>query len=167
VTYDIVFEKRPAWLSLTGSTKESLRFSYRVGDGDAIERDFSIEPAGPGRHSILVDGRSYTVVLLPDGNVSVNGVVLPIEVIDPREYRGPNKSGQTEGPQQIAALMPGRVVNVLVETGAAVEAGQGLIVVEAMKMQNEMKSPKTGRVAEVRTKPGAAVAAGEVLMVVE
>ena len=162
MTYDIVSEKREARLSVEGS-----RFSYREKGGDTIERDFSIEAAGPGRHSILVEGRSYTVMPMPGGGVAVNGVVFPVEVIDPREYRGRGKSGLTEGRQQIAAPMPGRVVNVLVESGAAVEAGQGLIVVEAMKMQNEMKSPKAGRVAEVRVKPGAAVAAGEVLIVIE
>jgi biotin carboxyl carrier protein len=59
------------------------------------------------------------------------------------------------------------VIRVLVAVGDAVELGQGLVVVEAMKMQNEMKSPKAGRIAEVKTKPGAAVAAGDVLVVVE
>ena len=63
--------------------------------------------------------------------------------------------------------MPGKVVRVLVEPGDSVEAGQGLVVVEAMKMQNEMKSPKAGRVVEVRTRADAAVAAGEALIVVE
>jgi biotin carboxyl carrier protein len=160
--YEIVSGSREARLSVEGS-----RVSYQTRDGQTIEREFSVTPAGPGRYSILVEGRSYAVTVLPDGNFSVNGVVIPIEVIDPREYRGRGKAGLTEGHQQVAALMPGRVVNVLVEAGATVEAGQGLIVVEAMKMQNEMKSPKTGRVAEVKTRPGAAVAAGEVLMVIE
>jgi biotin carboxyl carrier protein len=63
--------------------------------------------------------------------------------------------------------MPGKVIRVLVAAGDPVEAGQGLVVVEAMKMQNEMKSPKAGRVVEVKTKPHAAVAAGDVLVVVE
>ena len=107
------------------------------------------------------------MVMLAGGNVSVNGVVMPVEVIDPREFRGRSRSGQTEGRQQIVAMMPGRVVNILVEVGTEVEAGQGLIVVEAMKMQNEMKSPKSGKVTEVRAKAGAAVAAGEVLMMIE
>jgi biotin carboxyl carrier protein len=63
--------------------------------------------------------------------------------------------------------MPGKVIRVLVAAGDAVEEGQGLVVVEAMKMQNEMKSPKSGRVAEVRARPDATVGAGEVLVVVE
>jgi biotin carboxyl carrier protein len=63
--------------------------------------------------------------------------------------------------------MPGRVIRVLVEAGQTVEAGQGLIVVEAMKMQNEMKSLAAGRVAEVRAQAGATVKAGDVLVVIE
>ena len=63
--------------------------------------------------------------------------------------------------------MPGKVVRILVAQGEAVQEGQGLVVVEAMKMQNEMKSPKAGRVVELRTRPDATVGAGEVLVVVE
>jgi biotin carboxyl carrier protein len=160
--YEIVSGKNTAKFSLDGS-----RFHYESEDGRTVEREFSVHAAGPGRCSILIDGRSYTVVRLPDAQVSVNGVVIPLEVIDPREYRSRGRSGVTEGRQQISAMMHGRVVNVLVEAGSQVEAGQGLIVVEAMKMQNEMKSPRSGRVAEVRAKAGAAVATGEVLMVIE
>jgi biotin carboxyl carrier protein len=63
--------------------------------------------------------------------------------------------------------MPGRVIRVLVESGQEIGAGQGLIVVEAMKMQNEMKSPRAGRVAEVRAAAGATVSAGDILVVIE
>ena len=63
--------------------------------------------------------------------------------------------------------MPGKVVRVLVEEGQEVEAGQGVVVVEAMKMQNELKSPKSGHVAELRAEPGSTVNAGDVLVVVE
>ena len=65
------------------------------------------------------------------------------------------------------APMPGKVVRVLVAVGAVVEKGQGLIVVEAMKMQNEMKSPKDGVVIVVKTSEGATVSAGEILVVIE
>ncbi|MDQ3806105.1 MAG: biotin/lipoyl-binding protein, partial [Acidobacteriota bacterium] len=67
----------------------------------------------------------------------------------------------------ISAQMPGRVVRVLVEAGQEVEAGQPVVVVEAMKMQNEMKSPKAGAVAEVRARDGATVNAGDVLVIIE
>ncbi|MEQ1949600.1 MAG: biotin/lipoyl-containing protein [Bryobacteraceae bacterium] len=160
--YDIVAGQNEAKFSLNGKS-----FRYEAKGGETLEREFSVEPGGPGRYSILIEGRSYAAAMLPGGGVSVNGVVIPVEVIDPRGYRGRSRGSSTEGPQQITAMMPGRVVNILVEVGAEVEAGQGLIVVEAMKMQNEMKSPKAGKVTEVRAKAGSAVKAGEVLMVIE
>jgi biotin carboxyl carrier protein len=63
--------------------------------------------------------------------------------------------------------MPGKVVRVLVEQGASVEAGQGLVVVEAMKMQNEMKSPRAGRVTELHAQAGATVNTGDLLAIIE
>jgi biotin carboxyl carrier protein len=63
--------------------------------------------------------------------------------------------------------MPGRIVRLLVEKGEVVAAHQGVIVVEAMKMQNELKSPKNGRVAEIRVSPGDTVAAGDILAIIE
>ena len=97
----------------------------------------------------------------------VNGRPLAVEVYDPRSLRERTGGGASHGRQNICAPMPGKIVRVLVAAGDAVEAGQGLVVVEAMKMQNEMKSPKAGRVIEVKTRPEATVAAGEVLMVIE
>jgi biotin carboxyl carrier protein len=71
------------------------------------------------------------------------------------------------GRVQIKASMPGKVVRVMVEAGALVETGDALVVVEAMKMQNELKSPKSGTVIEVRAETGATVNAGDVLVIVE
>jgi biotin carboxyl carrier protein len=90
-----------------------------------------------------------------------------VEIFDPRELRAKSSAAASHGRQNIAAPMPGKVVRLLVAVGEAVEPGQGLIVVEAMKMQNEMKSPKTGVVVEVKTTDGATVAAGEILIVIE
>ena len=87
---------------------------------------------------------------------------------DPKHLRGARVvAGHDAGRALVAAPMPGKVVRVLVERGQAVEAGAGVVVVEAMKMQNELKSPKDGRVAELRARAGATVNAGEVLAVVE
>jgi biotin carboxyl carrier protein len=74
---------------------------------------------------------------------------------------------EAEGRQQITAPMPGKVVRVLLQEGDTVEAGQGLLVVEAMKMQNEIRSPKSGRVEKLFAKEGLAVNAGDVLAWVE
>jgi biotin carboxyl carrier protein len=76
-------------------------------------------------------------------------------------------SGGVAGSPDVRAAMPGKVVAVLVEVGATVERGQGLLVIEAMKMENEIAAPRAGRVASIRVKPGQAVEAGEVLAVIE
>ena len=91
-----------------------------------------------------------------------------IKIIDPKRLRsGQNSGGHHHGVAQIVAQMPGKVVRVHVEAGAAVEKGAGVIVVEAMKMQNEMKSPRAGVVVSVNVKPGDTVNAGDVLAVLE
>jgi biotin carboxyl carrier protein len=141
---------------------ESSRFEYR-----GLERDYSMEPSGPGIFSILIDGRSYQATVLAPGTIQVNGRIFSVEVFDPRELRQRSSTSGSQGRQNIAAPMPGKVVRLLVSAGDLVEARQGLIVVEAMKMQNEMKSPKAGTVVEVKTKEGATVTAGEILVVIE
>lgn len=145
---------------------DARKFRYVRDGGDTIEREYSIAPLSPGSFSVLIGERSYNVVA-SGGEVRVNGRVFAVEVFDPRSLRSRKSAGIGEGRIEIAAMMPGKVVRVLVNQGDEVEAGAGLVVVEAMKMQNEMKSPKSGRVAEVKTKADATVAAGEVLMVIE
>jgi biotin carboxyl carrier protein len=135
-------------------------------DGEGIEREYSIASLGAQSYSVLIGGRSYSVVSA-NGAIRVNGRAFSIELFDPRERRGHGPGGTGEGRQDIVTPMPGKIVRVLVAVGDAVDAGQGLVVVEAMKMQNEMKSPKAGKVVEVKTKPDATVAAGEVLVVIE
>ncbi len=162
MTYDVAVDGRPARLSLEGT-----RFRYERGEGESPQRDFSIEPAGEGKFSVLVGARSYQVTLLSSGEISVNGRTFRVEVLDPRGLRSRERGGESQGRQKIVASMPGRVIRVLVELNQNVTAGQGLIVVEAMKMQNEMKSPQAGRVVELKTSTGAAVTAGEVLAEIE
>jgi biotin carboxyl carrier protein len=100
--------------------------------------------------------------------VSVGAREYGVRLTDPKHLRGAVGGGGAQGGSaQVKAPMPGKVVRVLVEAGQAVEAGQGLIVVEAMKMQNELKSPKSGTVAELRAANGSTVNAGDVLVVVE
>ena len=92
-----------------------------------------------------------------------------LTLFDPKRLRSGHGSGAqaVDGAAQIVAPMPGKIVRVLVEAGARVEAGDGIIVVEAMKMQNEMKAPRAGVVAEIRAADGATVNAGDVLAVIE
>jgi biotin carboxyl carrier protein len=141
---------------------EGSQLRYMREDGVAIEGEFSREGT-----SVILNGRSYRVSKGAGKEIWVNGRLLSMEVFDPRDLRPGQSSSANQGRQEIGASMPGKVIRVLVAAGDAVEEGQGLVVVEAMKMQNEMKSPKAGRVVEIRARPDATVGAGEILVVVE
>jgi len=142
-------------------------FRYQRDDGEAAEGEFSISTLDAGAFSILIGGRAYRVEPGAPGEWIVNGTPIAAKLFDPRAFRERQGSATSQGRVNIVAPMPGKIVRVLVSNGDTIEEGQGLLVVEAMKMQNEMKSPKAGRVVEVRAKAGSSVAAGEVLMVVE
>ena len=137
---------------------------FRIGDGP--EREASVETPQPGVYSVLLDGRSY-LARVEEGVVPVNGFRYEIEVRDPRRWSRQSRGGAHAGAQDIKASMPGKVVRVLVAVGDAVEAGQGIVVVEAMKMQNEMKAPRAGKVIAIAAKAGATVTAGDVLATIE
>jgi biotin carboxyl carrier protein len=125
----------------------------------------------PNTLSILLDSVSFeiNVTPFPGGKLKLQtgSREFIAEVIDPRAWSGRRHgSVEAEGRQQIVAPMPGKVVRLLVREGDRVEAGQGLLVVEAMKMQNEIRSPKNGAVERVLAKEGQPVNAGDVLCVV-
>jgi biotin carboxyl carrier protein len=139
-------------------------------DGHALNADAT--EVGPNTFSVLLDGESHQIRIAPrpDGTLTLHTGLAEYqaEVIDPRSWRGRRHGAlEAEGRQQIVAPMPGKVVRVLVKQGEAVESGQGLAVVEAMKMQNEIRSPKGGKVEKLLAKEGQAVNAGEILMWVE
>jgi biotin carboxyl carrier protein len=127
---------------------------------------------GAGRFvSMLVDGRSYDVGLevRPEGvRVTVDETSLEIALQEATSREGPvapaHKAG---GPARVSAPMPGKVVRVLVAPGDDVVAAQGLLVMEAMKMENEMRAPRTGRVREVYVREGQAVETGAALVLLE
>lgn len=101
-------------------------------------------------------------------DVAVRGNNYSVAIIDPRRGRtNQDPDRHHHGTAEIIAPMPGKVVRVLVETGQEVEAGTGIVVVEAMKMQNEMKSPRAGVVTSVNVEAGATVEAGSVLAIIE
>jgi biotin carboxyl carrier protein len=100
--------------------------------------------------------------------VIIDGHRIPFAIDDPRSLRARRGAGAgADGPKAVKAPMPGRVVRVLVAVGDEVAAQQGLIVIEAMKMQNELKSPKAGRVARVAAQQGETVQSGDILIIVE
>ena len=125
----------------------------------------------PGVLSLIVEGRAWRVVLEEGADetaVLIAGQRIPYSLNDPRSLKARRAhAAGADGPRPIKASMPGRVVRVLAQPGDAVEAHEGIVVIEAMKMQNELKSPKQGKIAEMRVKPGDTVAAGDVLAVVE
>lgn len=137
-------------------------------DGQPIEAD--IVAVAPGVYSVLWQGESFEVRVerAPGGyRVNARGQEFQVSVRDPRRLaRRSGAAPDAEGRQNITAPMPGKVVKVLVREKAAVEAGQGLVVVEAMKMQNEIRSPKKGLVERIYVSEGASVGAGETLLVV-
>src|SRR5262245_18667127 len=132
-----------------------------------IESGYSVERAGPGTWIVGIEGRVYRVTRGAASEFQVNGRSMTVEVFDPRDRSAERVGVANNGVHQIAAPMPGRVVRLLVSRGDHVEEGQGLVVVEAMKMQNEMRSPKTGRVADIRASVDDTVSAGQVLVIVE
>lgn len=126
----------------------------------------------PGALSLLVDGESYAVELEDVGEqvrVVVRDEVYTLDIADERKLRMRQASAgaSTEGKQVMRAPMPGKVVKILAAVGSDVAEGQGLIVVEAMKMENELKSPKAGKLVEVFVKEGQAVEGGANLCTVE
>lgn len=129
-----------------------------------------IVPVEPGVYSVLHEGRSYEARVEDGDNaviVFIDGHRFEIEIRDPRRRTRHGGGLAGEGRISVTAPMPGKVVRLLVAEGDTVEAGQGLLVVEAMKMQNEMKASKNGRIVSIAAREGATVAAGEVLAVLE
>ncbi|GAB4360358.1 MAG: hypothetical protein OHK0021_04470 [Bryobacter sp.] len=124
----------------------------------------------PGVYSLLFEGRQEQVFV-----EAVNGTLeclwrgrrYEIPLSDPRGWHASAGANHSASSAKVVSPMPGKVVRVLVEVGLSVEAGQGLVVVEAMKMQNELKSPIAGTVVQVKTEDGATVRANELLLLVE
>ncbi len=157
--------------SYTVEIEEFGRSLYRVAvDGSEFLVDG--KKTGLTNYSLIVDNRSFEVdvdITEDEYRVLVDGRSYHVELVDERRVRlGGVQSGiQLQGRQQVSVPMPGKVVAVLVGEGDRVEKGQGLVIVEAMKMENEVRSPIVGEVKEVRVKAGDALEAGAVLMVVE
>jgi biotin carboxyl carrier protein len=110
----------------------------------------------------------YEIYVAPNGIVNIGAHQLEIKLTDPKRLRGAGAAGAAaDGTAEIKTAMPGKLVRILTEVGAEIKYGDGVLVVEAMKMQNEMKSPKDGVVKEIRFAEGATVNAGDVLAIIE
>jgi len=164
MTYDITIEGKPYRLQLNRTGEGWLcRLNGRAVDIDAVlaRRDVL---------SVILDGKAYEVKrerTPTDMHLWVGSVRYSAQVRDPRSLRSRTGADGAHGPRKLIAPMPGKIVRVLVKENSEVDAGQGLLVVEAMKMQNEIKSPKKGVVRKIIPAAGASVSAGDVLAVVE
>ena len=139
-------------------------------DGRSLKIDMA-SLQGDHSYSLLINGRSYTAVAAIQGErceVTVNGISSTVDVEDEElaRLRGQVKSRRREGGEQIKAPMPGRIVAVHAAVGDTVEAGQGVVVIEAMKMENELRAHAGGTVKEIRTREGDTVDKNAVLVVI-
>ena len=148
--------------------------AHVVAEVDGRRYEIEAHSSQPGVHLLVSDGRVYECRVSRQGakreafEVTVGSRAFLATLTDPKRLRATQSTGaKTDGTAQILAPMPGKVVRVLVEAGAEVEEGAGLVVVEAMKMQNELKSPKSGKVTTINVAAGATVNAGDVLAIVE
>jgi biotin carboxyl carrier protein len=143
---------------------------YRFRLDDQAERRAQLTEVEPGAYSVLLDGRSYEAHAEPGSDcawVTIRGHRFCVAVTDPRRWSQKRTGAHGSEREEIIAPMPGKVVRVLVEPGQAVEAGQGIVVMEAMKMQNELKTRRAGRVAAVDVRAGETVSAGAILATIE
>ncbi|HJU63691.1 MAG TPA: biotin/lipoyl-containing protein [Candidatus Binatia bacterium] len=144
---------------------------YRVAiDGN----EFLVDGKKTGRtnYSLIVDNRSFEIEVdnaEDEYRVLVDGRNYHVQLVDERRVRvgGGQSDIQLQGRQKVSVPMSGKVIELLVSEGESVERGQGLVIVEAMKMENEVRSPITGEVKEIKVKPGEAVEGGAVLVIVE
>jgi biotin carboxyl carrier protein len=137
-------------------------------DGRDLEIDAVL--ARPDVLSLRIGNMAYEIKSERVANESylwVGSTRFAVEIRDPRSLRGRTRAGDDHGPRKITASMPGKVVRLLVREGEELESGAGVAVVEAMKMQNEIKSPKKGTIQKILVSEGAAVNAGDVLAIVE
>jgi len=164
MTYDITIDGKQYRLDLNrGESGWSCRL-----DGREVEVDAVL--ARPDVLSLRIGNQAYEVKcerVAGDMHLWVGSARFAAEVRDPRSLRGRVRAVDDQGPKKLTAPMPGKIVRVLVSQGADVEAGTGVLVVEAMKMQNEIKSPKKGTIQKILVSEGAAVNSGDVLAIVE
>ena len=116
----------------------------------------------PNVYSVLVDGVSYEA-RITGNEVTIGGARFSIEIEDPRQWKRSARAADSRGRASLTAAMPGKIVRVLVAVGDEVAAEQGILVIEAMKMQNELKAPRAGRVTAIEVKENDSVNAGALL----
>lgn len=164
--YFVTLGDRTIEVDLTGPTP--------VVDGVPVaDAELAALPGTPVRH-LLAEGVSYEMTAQPGDRrgrwrIALGGSRFEVDAVDERTraIREMTGGGEAEAVKSVNAPMPGLVVRLLVEPGEAVRAGQGLVIVEAMKMENELKAPADGTVARIEVQPGQTVDKGAALVVLE
>ena len=144
-------------------------------DGKPLDADWT--EIRPGHYSILVGGQSYEARVAPAADsrpgrpdtwvVTIAEYDFHVRVRDPRTRRFAGQAAAHDGPLDVLAPMPGKIVRVLVSRDEEVALDQGLVVIEAMKMQNELRAPRAGRITQVHVKEGIGIEAGARLLRLE
>jgi len=162
------------WINIAGRVHKVVLLADGTAqvDGRPIPADISV--LSPGVVSILLtqpDGTTRSFRCIADTGVDsavlIEGQRIPFQVADPRSLRAVSSSAGDSGPRPLKAPMPGRIVRVLVAVGEVVVAGQGCVVMEAMKMQNELKAAKSGAIARLTATVGETVPTGTTLLIIE
>ena len=163
--YFVTIGDREIEVDLTGATP--------IVDGTAVHAELAAVPGASVRH-LLADGQSHAFTATRDDTaprwaIAIGAERLTADVVDERTRAIREMTGASAAPaeQTIIAPMPGLVVRIEVEVGQRVKPGQGVVIVEAMKMENELKAMTEGVVAEIRVQPGQTVEKGAVLLVME
>ena len=165
MTFDVQIDGVPVRLEVHG---DGDLYRFRLGDQE--ERQAQLAEVEPGVFSVLLDGRSYEARAEYGDEcawITVRGRRFRVAITDPRRWTQSSAALHGHDRETIVASMPGKIVRVLVLLGETVAAGQGVIVIEAMKMQNEMKARHAGRVTAVPVHEGETVAAGAILATIE
>ena len=164
----MIWEARVDGRSVPVEVREEVdgRFAVTV-DGQRLSVD--AREAGRGFLSLLVDGQSHTAAALRQGDgwaVVIGRDAFAVDLLEASRHVGSAPRAAT-GPARLKAPMPGKIVRLLAAVGAPVEAGQGLVVMEAMKMENELRAPRAGQLRELGVQEGQTVETGHLIAVVE
>jgi biotin carboxyl carrier protein len=148
--------------------RQGDRYRFRL--GGRPERQAQLTQVEPGIYSVLLDGRSYEAHA-ETGNdcawITIRGHRFRVAITDPRRWSAKRAGAHGHEREEIVAPMPGKIVRLLVELAQVVKVGQGIVVMEAMKMQNELKAHRAGRVASIPVHTGDTVGAGAIVATVE
>jgi len=165
MTFDVEVDGRAARLNVL---RDGDSWRFRL--DDEAEREAMLAEVEPGVFSVLIGGKSYEAHAETGQHcawITIRGRRMRVVVRDPRQWIRQETGAHGQPQEQIVAAMPGKIVRILVKPGETVESGQGIVVVEAMKMQNEMKTRRGGRITAIPVREGETVTAGTVLAIIE